>query len=88
MSYCHPTMTSTMRPAATTSTNATVAVGSAPATVLASRPNPPPNPPQPTNHPRYGPLLNGGTQVVFEGVPSYPTPSRMWEVVDKYKVGG
>merc|ERR1719487_1312543 len=34
----------------------------------------------------YGPLLNGATQVVFEGVPSYPTPSRMWEVVDKFKV--
>ena len=34
----------------------------------------------------YGPLLNGATQVVFEGVPSYPTPSRMWEVVDKYSV--
>jgi len=34
----------------------------------------------------YGPLLNGATQVVFEGVPSYPTPSRLWEIVDKYQV--
>mmetsp|Transcript_20100 Transcript_20100/g.45501 ORF Transcript_20100/g.45501 Transcript_20100/m.45501 type:complete len:728 (-) Transcript_20100:312-2495(-) len=34
----------------------------------------------------YGPLLNGATQVVFEGVPSYPTASRLWEVVDKYAV--
>lgn len=34
----------------------------------------------------YGPLLNGATQVVFEGVPSYPDASRLWEVVDKYKV--
>lgn len=34
----------------------------------------------------YGPLLNGATQVVFEGVPSYPTASRLWEIVDKYAV--
>lgn len=34
----------------------------------------------------YGPLLNGATNVVFEGVPTYPTASRCWEVVDKYKV--
>ena len=32
----------------------------------------------------YGPLLNGATVVVFEGVPTHPTPSRCWEVVDKY----
>jgi len=34
----------------------------------------------------YGPLLNGATNVMFEGVPTYPTPSRFWEIVDKYKV--
>ncbi|HEX7675104.1 MAG TPA: acetate--CoA ligase [Bdellovibrio sp.] len=34
----------------------------------------------------YGPLANGATSVMFEGVPNYPTPSRFWEIVDKYKV--
>ena len=34
----------------------------------------------------YGPLINRATNVVFEGVPSHPTPSRCWEVVEKYKV--
>ncbi|UYH54937.1 acetate--CoA ligase [Qipengyuania sp. SS22] len=34
----------------------------------------------------YGPLLNGATQVIFEGVPSYPDHGRFWEVVDKHKV--
>uniref|UniRef100_A0A915E051 Acetyl-coenzyme A synthetase n=1 Tax=Ditylenchus dipsaci TaxID=166011 RepID=A0A915E051_9BILA len=34
----------------------------------------------------YGPLLNGLTSVIFEGVPSYPNSSRMWAVVEKYKV--
>lgn len=34
----------------------------------------------------YGPLANGATTLVFEGVPSYPTPSRFWQVVDKHKV--
>ena len=34
----------------------------------------------------YGPLANGATTVMFEGVPSYPTPSRFWEVVDKHQV--
>lgn len=34
----------------------------------------------------YGPLLSGATQVVFEGVPNHPTNSRMWEVVDQFKV--
>ena len=34
----------------------------------------------------YGPLLNGATSVMFEGVPTYPNASRFWEVVDKYKV--
>jgi acetyl-CoA synthetase len=34
----------------------------------------------------YGPLLNGATSVMFEGVPNYPDASRFWQVVDKYKV--
>ncbi len=34
----------------------------------------------------YGPLLNGATTVIFEGVPSYPNPSRFWDIVDKFKV--
>ena len=34
----------------------------------------------------YGPLANGATTVVFEGVPTYPEPSRFWDVVDKHKV--
>jgi acetyl-CoA synthetase len=34
----------------------------------------------------YGPLANGATSVMFEGVPSYPTFSRFWQVVEKYKV--
>nr|QKY14946.1 acetyl-coenzyme a synthetase (ACSA) [Polytomella parva] len=34
----------------------------------------------------YGPMLLGATQVVFEGVPTYPTPARCWQVVDKYQV--
>uniref|UniRef100_A0A183U4U4 acetate--CoA ligase n=1 Tax=Toxocara canis TaxID=6265 RepID=A0A183U4U4_TOXCA len=34
----------------------------------------------------YGPLLNGLTSVIFEGIPTYPTPSRMWQIVEKYKV--
>ena len=34
----------------------------------------------------YGPLANGATSLIFEGVPNYPTPSRFWEVVDKHKV--
>jgi len=34
----------------------------------------------------YGPLCNGATSVMFEGIPTYPTPSRFWDVVDKYKV--
>lgn len=34
----------------------------------------------------YAPLSNGATTVMFEGVPSYPDPSRFWQVVDKYKV--
>ena len=34
----------------------------------------------------YGPLANGATTVMFEGVPNYPTTSRFWEVIDKHKV--
>ena len=34
----------------------------------------------------YGPLLCGAQCVVFEGVPSYPTPGRSWQVVEKYNV--
>ena len=34
----------------------------------------------------YGPLLNGATTVFFEGVPTWPSPSRFWQVVDKHKV--
>src|SRR5215469_2756197 len=34
----------------------------------------------------YGPLANGATTVIFEGVPNYPSASRMWEVIDKHKV--
>ncbi len=34
----------------------------------------------------YGPLANGATTLMFEGVPSYPTLSRFWEVVDKWGV--
>jgi len=34
----------------------------------------------------YGPLANGATTLMFEGVPNYPTPSRFWDVVDKYQV--
>ncbi len=34
----------------------------------------------------YGPLANGATSLVFEGVPNYPSPARFWEVVDKHKV--
>lgn len=34
----------------------------------------------------YGPLLNGVTQVMFEGIPTWPSPSRFWDVIDKYKV--
>ncbi|MDA9625910.1 acetate--CoA ligase, partial [bacterium] len=34
----------------------------------------------------YGPLANGATTVVFEGVPSYPDYGRFWEVIEKHKV--
>lgn len=34
----------------------------------------------------YGPLANGATTLMFEGVPNYPNASRFWEVIDKHKV--
>ena len=34
----------------------------------------------------YGPLANGATVVMFEGVPNYPDPSRFWQVIDKHQV--
>ena len=34
----------------------------------------------------YGPLANGATTLMFEGIPNYPTPSRFWHVIDKWKV--
>ena len=34
----------------------------------------------------YGPLANGATTLMFEGVPNYPTNARFWEVIDKHKV--
>jgi acetyl-CoA synthetase len=34
----------------------------------------------------YGPLANGATSVMFEGIPNYPNVSRFWQVVDKHKV--
>ncbi|HET7359226.1 MAG TPA: acetate--CoA ligase [Rhodanobacteraceae bacterium] len=34
----------------------------------------------------YGPLANGATTVMFDGVPSYPDTSRFWQVVDKHRV--
>lgn len=34
----------------------------------------------------YGPLLNGATTVIFEGIPSYPDHGRFWDVIDKHKV--
>ncbi|PHQ61661.1 MAG: acetate--CoA ligase [Sphingobium sp.] len=34
----------------------------------------------------YGPLANGATTLMYEGVPNYPTPARIWEVVDRHQV--
>jgi acetyl-CoA synthetase len=34
----------------------------------------------------YGPLANGATSVMFEGVPNWPDPSRIWQVIDKHQV--
>ena len=34
----------------------------------------------------YGPLANGATQVMYEGVPNFPANDRIWSIVEKYKV--
>jgi acetyl-CoA synthetase len=34
----------------------------------------------------YGPLSNGATSVFYEGIPTYPTPARIWQIVDQFKV--
>lgn len=34
----------------------------------------------------YGPLSNGTTSILFDGVPSHPSPSRVWDMIDRYKV--
>jgi len=34
----------------------------------------------------YGPLANGATTLMFEGIPTYPSASRFWDVIDKWKV--
>ena len=34
----------------------------------------------------YGPLANGATTLMYEGLPNWPTPSRIWQVVDRHKV--
>lgn len=34
----------------------------------------------------YGPLSAGATVLMFEGIPTYPTPSRLWDIVDKHRV--
>jgi acetyl-CoA synthetase len=34
----------------------------------------------------YGPLANGATTLIFEGIPTHPSPSRFWEIVDKHRV--
>lgn len=34
----------------------------------------------------YGPLLNGGTSVLFESIPTYPNASRYWELIQKHKI--
>ena len=34
----------------------------------------------------YGPLANGATTLMFEGIPNYPDSSRFWQVIDKHKV--
>jgi acetyl-CoA synthetase len=34
----------------------------------------------------YGPLANGATTLIFEGIPNYPTVSRFWDVIDKHRV--
>jgi acetyl-CoA synthetase len=34
----------------------------------------------------YGPLANGATTLMFEGLPSWPTPARIWQIVDRHRV--
>lgn len=34
----------------------------------------------------YGPLANGATSIIFEGMPLYPNPDRLWKIVEKYKI--
>lgn len=34
----------------------------------------------------YGPLCNGATTLMFEGIPTYPNPDRFWEIIEKHKV--
>jgi len=34
----------------------------------------------------YGPLANGATTIMFEGVPTYPHPDRFWEIIEKYRI--
>ena len=34
----------------------------------------------------YGPLTQGATSVLFEGIPTWPTPARLWDIVEKYQV--
>lgn len=34
----------------------------------------------------YGPLANGATTLMFEGIPTYPDPGRFWHIIDKFKV--
>jgi acetyl-CoA synthetase len=34
----------------------------------------------------YGPLLNGATTVMFEGIPTFPDPARFWQIIEKYAV--
>lgn len=34
----------------------------------------------------YGPLMNGSTTVMFEGIPTYPQPDRFWKIIEKFKV--
>lgn len=34
----------------------------------------------------YGPLLNGGTSLIFEGIPTFPNAERMWQIIEKHQV--
>jgi len=34
----------------------------------------------------YGPLICGATQVMYEGAPDYPSPARMWDIIQRYKI--